>query len=173
MTMMRKGLIFFRSVLLITLLLAGTVSPLAAQDILQKAKWKIDFSPKKNLEVGDEITLTLAVNLDEGFHVYSAIPPEDMPVLATTFELDESATGIELVGPLRERDGKAESGYDEIFETNITIYHDKVTFFQKARITAPEAKLEGFIRYQVCDASRCVPGNEDVAFAIQAVKKKP
>jgi hypothetical protein len=171
--MTRKVLFFSQHVLLTALLLIGLSYQSLAQDILQKAKWKIDYSPKKNLTVGDEITLTFAVTLDEGFHVYSAIPPEDMPILATTFELDESTSGIELTGPLRERDGKAESGYDEVFETNITIYHDKVTFFQKAKITDPDVKLEGFVRYQVCDASRCVPGNEDVVFAIQAVKKKP
>ena len=171
--MKRKGLFFSPGVLLVFLLIAGFSYQTAAQDILQKAKWKIDYSPQKDLAVGDEITLTFDLRIDEGFHVYSAIPPKDMPVLATTFELDKSASGVELVGPLQERGGKAESGYDEIFETNITIYHDKVTFFQKAKITAPEAKVEGFIRYQICDASRCVPGNEDIAFAIQAVKKKP
>ena len=157
--MKRKGLFFFPGGLLVFLLVAGLSYEAAAQDILQKAKWKTDYSPQKDLAVGDEITLPLALTLDEGFHVYSAIPPEDMPVLATTFELDESASGVELVGPLQERGGKAESGYDEIFETNITLYHDKVTFFQKARITAPEAKVEGFVRYQVCDDSRCVPGS--------------
>jgi hypothetical protein len=122
--------------------------------------------------VGDVVTLYFAGKIDEGFHVYSAEPPEGWPQLASFFDLDEETTGIEVMGKLQE-EGHPETAYDDIFETNITIYHDKIVFKQPVKITAENPHIASYVTYQVCDISQCVPGNIDYELDLKTVSATP
>ncbi|MEZ4772379.1 MAG: cytochrome c biogenesis protein CcdA [Bacteroidia bacterium] len=128
------------------------------------------FKPKENLAVGDIITLSISASIDPGYHMYSANQIEKMAMVAATFDLDEVAKGVEIVGKLDDK-GHVETAYDDIFEGDISLYHDEVTYFQKLKITEANPKIVGFLRYQVCDDSRCIPGSYDVSFSIKTVEK--
>jgi len=125
------------------------------------------LQPATGLSVGDEVTLTIEATIDPGFHVYSAQQLPQMMMLAATFDLDEEASGVEIAAPLTDQ-GHKETAFDDIFEADISLYHDKVTYLQKVRITAPNPRLVGYLRYQTCDDSRCIPGTYDVSIPIQA-----
>ena len=133
--------------------------------------WEANYSPAEGLAIGDEITLSFKAYVDPGFTIYSAFPPKDWPSLGTEFALDESSTGVDLIGRLDEK-GEKHTKYDDIFETNISYFEQSVTFFHKVKITAPTAKIEGYLRYQVCDDSKCVPGTYDFSYDIIASAKK-
>lgn len=145
---------------------------LQAQAQIEKAlNVRQSLSPQADVAVGDVVTLTFEATILPTFHVYSSIPSEGNPGAATSFELDEQTRGIKLQGAMKEK-GKAETYYDEVFETNLTIFHEKVTFTQNLLVTEANPHLEGYLRYQICDDSRCIPGSLDIRYDIQTVAKK-
>lgn len=155
--------------LFLSLTLLGAALPGFAQ-FIEAVSWEADYTPKE-VQVGDEITFSFKAKVDPGFTIYSAFPPEDWPSLGTEFGLDEEPVGLELLGRLEEK-GKAKTKYDSIFEATITYFEQEVTFYHKARVTATQGTLKGYLRYQVCDDSRCVPGTYEFAFDLKAKEKK-
>lgn len=152
------------------LLLFGTTASLNAQ-IQDPIQWNTYHTPTGTLSVGDEVTVFFEGTVEMGFHIYSAVPPPTMPQLGTFLDYDEDHKGFETIGGLLEK-GKSETKYDDIFEVDITIYHDKILYYQKFKITEENPKLAVYIGYQVCNESMCVPA--DIAYSAQlnAAKKK-
>lgn len=153
------------------LLLAILTGFTAYSQIENAVKWNSYMEPRQNISVGDEITVYFEGDIDPGFHVYSAVPPKDWPNLSSFFELDEESAGIEIVGSMQEK-GHPETTYDDVFETDITIFHDKITFSQKLKVTAANPNLAALLRFQVCDDSRCIPGVAEFSKKITTVEKK-
>lgn len=167
---MNRWAILLRSFLLFPLLLLGIFGTVLGQ-IENAVQFSYRLDPSQNWEVGQEITLYIDALIDPGYHMYSAKQVEGMEMMKATFDLDEETNGIELLGQLDDQ-GKIETKYDDVFENDISLYHDKVTYIQKLKITATTAKLAGFLRYQVCDISMCIPGSYDVVLSLKAVEKK-
>ncbi|MDX2283031.1 MAG: thioredoxin family protein [Bacteroidia bacterium] len=157
--------------------LLAAVLLLAAQQLMAQPRIEnaVSFSasvkPGTGLQVGDVVTVTVNATIAPGFHMYAAKQIEKLDLLAATFELDPEAKGVELAGKLTDQ-GKREVAYDDIWEGDVALYHNQVSYLQQVRITAPDAVLKGFLRYQVCDDSRCVPGSYDVSFTLTAAPKK-
>ncbi|GAB4419077.1 MAG: thioredoxin family protein [Bacteroidia bacterium] len=160
-----------RSSLLVLTTLCCLYLPALAQ-IEKAVQLSHDYEPSKDLAVGDVITLRIRATIDPGFHVYSARQVPQMAMLAATFELDEATQGIEIAAPLDDQ-GKRETAFDDIFGADVSLYHDQVVYLQRLRITAPNPTLAGFLRYQTCDDSRCIPGSYDVDLRIAATAAKP
>ena len=74
------------------------------------------ITPEGPWKKGDEITLTFIAKIDEGYHVYSSIPPEGPGNMPTSFLLDETAQGVELLGEMEE-EGEMLKKYDDIFNS--------------------------------------------------------
>ncbi|MEO0469827.1 MAG: protein-disulfide reductase DsbD domain-containing protein, partial [Bacteroidota bacterium] len=140
--------------------------------MINPMEWSNSAGDISELSVGDEFTLTFSGTVEPGWHVYSAVPPKDMPQLGSFFGLDEGTKGVEVVGKLAE-EGKPSTYFDDVFEVDITVYYDKVTFRQKLKITEENPHVEAFVSYQVCEEGRCVPGNTDLKLDIKTVKKQP
>jgi thiol:disulfide interchange protein len=145
-------------------------SSLLAQ-IEQAAHISHRLEPATGFAEGDVITLYLDVLIDPGYHMYSANQVEAMEMMAATFDLDEEASGVELVGKLDD-EGQVETAFDDIFENDISLFHDAVTYIQKVKVTTPKPKLAGYLRYQVCDDSQCIPGSYDVVMNLTAATKQ-
>ncbi|MEL7534070.1 MAG: cytochrome c biogenesis protein CcdA, partial [Bacteroidota bacterium] len=152
------------------LLMFGMAASLNAQ-IQDPIQWNTYHTPTTDLSVGDEITVFFEGTIDMGYHIYSAVPPPTMPQLGTFLDFDEENRGVEAVGKLLER-GDSETKFDDIFEVNITIYHDKIVYYQKLKITEENPKVAIYIGYQVCNESMCVPSSSDYQTQIKTVKKK-
>jgi len=160
---MQQRILGFSSLLI---LLAISLASPAFSQIEQAMKWR-DVPPNTaNLRVGDVITFTFEATIDKGYHVYSAKQPADA-VLPAIFELDKTAKGVALVGGLQEA-GDRHVIHDDVFDADIAQYEGKVTFRQQVKITAPEAKIDGVLSYQVCDDSRCIPGTHEISISIKA-----
>ena len=155
----------------LSLLLALLPLSLPAQ-FLEVIDWEFSHSPAENLTVGDEVILTFEGTIDPGYYTYSATPPEDMPSLGTFFDLDDESKGIEVAGSLKE-EGKKKTKYEEVFETNVDYYTGTVTFRQALRITEANPKIEGYLSFQSCNDSGCVPGSFDFSLALEASVSAP
>ncbi|MEM7658507.1 MAG: protein-disulfide reductase DsbD domain-containing protein [Bacteroidota bacterium] len=148
-----------------------TGSSLLFGQIEQAAHFSHRLEPASGFAEGDVVTLRIEVLIDPGYHMYSAKQVEAMQMMAATFDLDEEAAGIEKVGPLTDQ-GHVETAYDEIFENDLSLYHDAVTYLQQVKITATKPKLVGYLRYQVCDDSQCIPGTYDLSMNLTTVVKQ-
>ncbi|MFK7923287.1 MAG: protein-disulfide reductase DsbD domain-containing protein, partial [Bacteroidia bacterium] len=151
------------------LLLFGTAASLNAQ-IQDPIQWSTYHTPSGTLSVGDEVTVFFEGTIEMGFHIYSAVPPPTMPQLGSFLDFDDEHKGLEAVGKLLEK-GKSETKYDDVFEVNITVYHDKILYYQKFKITEENPKLAVYVGYQVCNESMCVPADVSYSAQLKAVKK--
>lgn len=165
----RKLMNLFVRTIFISCLLIGAHFPLHAQ-FENAVTFEYAYSPNSNIAVGDEITLSITATIEPGFHMYSARQVEKMMMLAATFDLDDEAKGVKTSGALADK-GHVETKYDDIFEGDISLYHDEVVYIQKLTVTGANPKIVGFLRYQVCDDAMCIPGSYDVDFAIKTVEK--
>ncbi|MEM6344825.1 MAG: cytochrome c biogenesis protein CcdA [Bacteroidota bacterium] len=152
------------------LLVLGISASLNAQ-IQDPIQWNTYHTPTSGLSVGDEVTVFFEGTIDMGYHIYSAVPPDGMPQLGTICDFDEENRGVEAVGKLLEK-GAAETKFDDVFEVNITIYHDKIVYYQKFKITEENPKIAIYLSYQVCNESMCVPSSVDYQAQIKTVKKQ-
>ncbi|MEM8899212.1 MAG: protein-disulfide reductase DsbD domain-containing protein [Bacteroidota bacterium] len=159
----------FRVITFLSFLFSGLV---AVGQIDKAVQWEQSIEPAGPYEEGQTVSLIFKAKIDAGFHVYSSVPPKDWPNLGTTFELDETTAGLSLNGGLKEEGGKPETSYDDIYETDITIFHDKITFIQDITLETGTAQLDGYLRYQICDDSRCIPGSLDISQVFDVAKKK-
>jgi len=71
-----------------------------------------------------------------------------------------------------DEEGEPKKYYDEIFETDMVKYYDKVVFKQPVKIKESSAKIEGYIRYQVCNDQLCIPGDYTFTFTPTVSDKK-
>ncbi len=136
-------------------------------------KFKASVVPGNTVSVGDVVTIQIEATIQPGYHMYSARQTDKMEMLAALFELDDAGNqDVALVGKLDDK-GHRETAFDDIFGDDISLYHEKVTYLQKVKITGPNPKITGFLRYQVCDDSRCIPGSYDVNQVFKVVEKAP
>ncbi len=139
--------------------------------VRQPVSWNHDFTGDENVALGEEIVLTFTASIDPGHWVYSATPSEGNPGAATSFEIDDQS-GIEIIGEVMNEEGEPKKFYDDIFETDMVKYYDQVVFKQPIKITEASAKIEGYIRYQVCNDNLCIPGDYSFTYSPTVSNKK-
>jgi len=138
--------------------------------VQQPVTWSHEVQGDQAVVVGDEVVLAFTAEIEEGHWVYSSVPAEGNPGAATSFEVD-ATQAIELSGELNEA-GKPTKYYDDIFQTDMVKFYDRVIFKQPVKITGEDAKLEGYIRYQVCNDQVCIPGDYTFSFDPEVSEKK-
>jgi len=130
--------------------------------------WKASLDKTGQLRNGDVVTLSLEATIQKGYHLFSSIPPKKDANLPTIIELAPQFIGLKLEGKLME-EGKIIKKNDEIFETEIAYFQDKVIFKQKFKVNAEKCLMAGFLKYQVCDEeSKCVAQTYPFEFKIIA-----
>lgn len=112
--------------------------------------WETKIDEGKSYGKGDVVTVEFVGKIRAGLHVFSVVPPDKAANLPTTLELNKSAKGVELQGPLKEV-GKPVAEDDEIFGTTVRYFHGKAVFKQDFRLTGAKALLSATLNYQVCD----------------------
>ncbi len=130
-----------------------------------------ELQPREGAAVGEVITVLIHANIDPGYHLYAANQVEAAQANAADFALDEESQDVELVGKLDDR-GERKTHFDEIFEYEVAEFYDEATFLQRVRITGPNPKLVGFMRYQLCDESKCIPKTYELNESLPVVEKK-
>ena len=148
-----KKLIFF-----IVICNAFVSNTLSAQ-ILNPVKWS--FEAKKINDT--EYDLVATAKMDKGWFIYSQfLGGTDGPV-ATTLTFQKSPTNRDAATPQYQLVGKAEevsdhkkSGFDKLFDMNITKFSDEVKFVQRVKTTSL-TEVKGVANFQTCDDEKCLP----------------
>ena len=115
----------------------------------------------------DEFLLQFKVEIDDGWYVYSSNPIEDeFGPVPTSFTYDEG-NHFELIGEIEENGPKKISGFDKIFEINLTKYAKQISFSQKVRVKDFSKSITGYLEYMTCDDTKCLaPTDEDFKFEL-------
>lgn len=119
--------------------------------ILEPVKWEFIA------EEGGENTYLLksTAKVQEGWFIYSQNIEEGGPV-PTSFMFEED-TNYELIGKVEEISDHTYSGYDKIFEMDVTKFKKSVTFQQKVKVKDPNQEIKGSLEFMTCDDTRCLP----------------
>ncbi len=122
-----------------------------SEGLLEPVKWSA------RVEKVDDQTYDLIFEaaIDEGWAIYSQHIEGDGPI-PTSFWFDEKE-GLEQVGEVAESGSKRITGFDPIFEMEVTKYKHDARFVQRIRTTNPDEPVTGWLEYMTCDDTRCLP----------------
>jgi thiol:disulfide interchange protein DsbD len=127
-----------------------------AQDKLEPVIW--DFTYDKVADAENTYLISLTATIEEGWYVYSQHLEEGGPLPTTISFIDSTSTNIIATDSIVvEEVGKLKSGYDELFEMNISKYANQVSFQRIVKTADSPAKLTGAVRFMACEATRCLP----------------
>ena len=137
------------------------INLLSAQ-IYKPVHWKFDAQ-----KINDtEFDLIATAKLDKGWYTYSQFIKGDGPI-PTSFTFKPN-TQYDLVGKTEEASDHTKSGFDKIFDMNITKFSDEVKFTQHVKLKTPAADISGSVNYQSCDEEKCLPPqDEDFHYALK------
>jgi len=134
--------------------------------ILKPVTWKTSFEQIS----GDEYELTYTAKIKNGWTIYSQYLESDEGPVATTFTYDEGGH-FALNGKNIESDDNKKTGYDKIFDMNVTKFSKKAIFKQKVKASDLSKPITGYLTYMTCDATKCLPPT-DFDFEFKLSPKK-
>ncbi len=117
---------------------------------------------------GDEYVLIFKAAIKEHWSVYSQYLKGDGPI-PTSFEYDDAGKHFELIGK-NEESGHKKSGYDKVFDMEVTKFKDHATFKQHIKVKDYSKPIVGYLTFMTCDDTKCLPPT-DVDFSF-TIKKK-
>ncbi|MCH2023380.1 MAG: thioredoxin family protein [Saprospiraceae bacterium] len=125
---------------------------LKGQDSPVKYTWEAKLINESEYEI------TFKAKIQEGWYTYSQyLESDDGPIPTTIFF--ESANE-KKVGKATENTSKPEfkiSGFDKMFEMNITKYKKDLEIKQKFKVTDASKPVSGYLEYMTCDDTKCMP----------------
>ncbi|HET8803715.1 MAG TPA: cytochrome c biogenesis protein CcdA [Aequorivita sp.] len=132
-------------------LLFATISVASLQSqILDPVKWSTSI--KKISET--EYDLVSKAFIDEGWHMYSQVVPDNGP-LPTLFVFEEN-NAYQSVGKIKESKGVTEK--DPVFDMVITSFSNTATFTKRIKLTGNKGTtIKGEVEFMVCDDEKCLP----------------
>jgi thiol:disulfide interchange protein len=130
-------------------------TPVISQ-IVQPVHWTFEATPIE----GDEYDLVATAKLDKGWNIYSQFLPSDDGPIKTEFNF-KSTPQYSLVGTSREVSDHKKSGYDKMFDMNITKFSQQVAFVRRVKVKDAGAKIMGTVRFGTCDEEKCLPPQEE------------
>ncbi len=102
-----------------------------------------------------EGTITFAVTVDPGWHIYGLELPDGGPK-PTSIEFSK-LQNVELIGGITASPAPKEE-IDMVFDLKLTWWESAVTFTQKFKVINPGAFfIEGEVSFQGCNDSSCIP----------------
>ncbi len=134
--------------------LVGTAKPSDQQGFKAEAKLSVD-----QLQPGAEFHIDIVLDVDEGWHV-NANPASSEKLIPVTVTLDAPLTLTDVRSEYPKGESFAVEGLDE----SISVYAGRVSIRSYATLdddAAPgDSTVDVTVRYQACDASRCMPPKE-------------
>ncbi|MFZ1585187.1 MAG: protein-disulfide reductase DsbD domain-containing protein, partial [Saprospiraceae bacterium] len=140
------------------------VSNINAQ-IYDPVKWT---SSSKQIS-DDEFELTWTANIESGWYIYSQyIGPDDGP--SPTVVAFDNPKAIKLIGKNIEG-GHLKKKFDEIWGVEVAKFSELATFKQKIKVLDDTKPIKGYVNFQTCDNSKCLPPT-DYEFTFSLKNKK-
>jgi len=136
----------------------------ASAQILDPVKW--DFSSKQLSD--DEFEIIYTATMENGWFIYSQYLANDDGPIKTSFNYEGNAGTYSLIGKNEENSDYKKTGFDEMFEMDVTKFAKKVDFVQKIKVTDDSKPIKGYLEFMTCDDMRCLPPAEiDFSFTVK------
>ena len=121
--------------------------------ILNPVKWS--FESKKISDT--EFDLISTAKLDRGWYIYTQHLKGDDGPIPTKFTF-KTTPQYQLVGNVpNEVSDHKKTGFDKVFEMNVTKFSEMVQFVQRVKLTGASASVQGSVEYGTCDDEKCLP----------------
>lgn len=122
--------------------------------IVEPVKWKISCDENKN-----NLVVTYAATIDDGWHTYDQNLPEGGPV-STQFVIEKSEN-LTAIGSVQSQQKPTEK-FEDMFQMNLRWFEKNVSFHQTFKIKdINDYLLEGYVEYMACDNSNCLPPTKE------------
>ena len=136
----------------IILFLSIAFVAISAKAQLNPVMWT--FTAQKIADKTYEIHMNATIQ--NGWHLYSQIQPEDAIANPTGFTLNSNPLII-LDGKIKEI-GTVEKYHDVKLGVSANQFSNKVDFVQKVKLKAKaKTNITGSVEYQTCDDKKCLP----------------
>jgi thiol:disulfide interchange protein len=147
---------YFTGILLFTFFFFGKSLSAQEPSVLKKTpEWKISID-KKEVKVGDELTITFESVIEKDWYMYSNdFDPNLGPIAADfTFKKDKS---YKLVGKLKSIGSKKH--YEDVWKGDVSVFTKKAIFTQKVKILSDKPVIKGSRYFQECSevTGVCMP----------------
>ena len=119
----------------------------------------LDWEAKVIKVSENKYKIQASAKIQEGWNVYSAFTVGDDAPIPTTLYFDE-ADGVKVLKDLSEKSSSKKEEYDTFFDMQLVKIKKDVTLTQSFEIAEGVEKVKGYIEYQTCDDSRCLPPAE-------------
>lgn len=117
--------------------------------------WSIT-TDKKEVNVGDEVTITFTSQIEKGWYMYSNdFDPNLGPIAAEfTFDKHKSYSTVGKTTPVGSK-----KHYEEVWKGDVAIFTGKAVFKQKIKILSDKPVVKGAIYFQECseETGVCMP----------------
>lgn len=124
--------------------------------IQETVRWDFELVPE-TARPGESVSVRLTAEIEPDWYVYAHTLTAKGPI-ATRFKFD-LPDGVTAIGAIEAPEPEVK--YDEGFEVNVQIYHDKVTFEQRLLLNADlqttAVSIAGSVRFQTCSGTKCLP----------------
>ncbi len=120
---------------------------------------------------GNEFNLIFHAKIDDHWAVYSQHIEGDGPI-PTSFTF-EDGSHYTRIGKITES-GHKKSGFDKVFNINITKYVEDGIFTQKVKVNDYTKPITGYLTFMTCNDKTCLPPTDvDFSFSPQPAKQAP
>jgi len=147
-------------------IMSSMITLSAFSQIVQPAKWKVEFS-KKDVKVGETLEVLIKGDIQDTWHVYSNDFDPDLGPIVASFNFTKNDS-YELVGKVIPI--KPVKHFDEVWEGDVSYFEKKAEFRQTVKILKANLRVAGSFDYQACSdvSGRCVTGEEDFDLSLTA-----
>lgn len=129
------------------------ISVAAFSQIQNPVKWS--FEAKKISET--EYDFVATARIESGWFIYTQDIPSDDGPIPTKFTFQNSGQ-YQLVGKPKEVSSHTKSGFDKMFDMNITKYSESVAFVQRVKLNGGlPIQIAGEVEYAACNDVTCTP----------------
>ncbi len=127
-------------------------------------EWSVSVD-KKDVKVGDEITVTYTSIIEKDWYMYSNDFDPNLGPIAAEFTWEKHAS-YQLIG--KPTPVGAHKHYEEVWKGDVSVFKKKAIFKQKIKILSDKPVIKGSIYFQECNeiSGICMPPF-DVAFDVK------
>jgi thiol:disulfide interchange protein DsbD len=161
---MMKSRIFIVAILMVIF------SGLTFGQVIQPAKWKVEFS-KKEVAVGDQLDLVFKAVIDKTWHLYSNDFDPELGPQVITFDFEENGS-YERIGDVKPIN--SHKHYDDVWGGDVSYFENTAEMRQSIKVVSLPLKVEGTMEFQSCsdETVQCVMGDHEFTIKLGETKEE-
>jgi thiol:disulfide interchange protein DsbD len=161
---MMKSRIFIVAILMVIF------SGLTFGQVVQPAKWKVEFS-KKEVAVGDQLDLVFKAVIDKTWHLYSNDFDPELGPQVITFDFEENGS-YKRIGDVKPIN--SHKHYDDVWGGDVSYFENTAEMRQSIKVVSLPLKVAGTMEFQSCsdETGQCVMGDHEFNVKLGETKEK-